>query len=187
LERVQAAISKHPACEWFVCGCFWLDPELRVIKCSRARPFSSRLAQIGCVPVWAPSSFFTKALLDRVGGVDVRYHYAMDVEMWYRFWKIGQARYRTVTNYCWGLRIHPDAKMSGHQFADSEHSAPAHPKWRQMQLEQSLFRERYGVRPAKWITRWLAFSFLAVVASRHDTWRFKGKYFADCFVGRKGP
>ena len=186
IAHLKQGVEKYPSCEWFVGGCFWLNCELQVLKCSRARPFSFYKAKQNEIPVWAPSSFFTKTLLDRVGGVDINFHYGMDTELWNRFWKFGNVFYRPIPVYCWGLRIHPDAKMSGHQFPGSEHAKLTHPKWRQIQKEGNFFKERYGVPShPKWFSRWLGLSFQFLIASRYDTWRFKGRYYLDCVTKKE--
>ena len=75
LKALNVAIERNPTCVWFVGGCFWLDPQMRIINCGRGRPFSEIRFHEGNVSVWGPSSFFTKRLLDAVGGVDERFHF----------------------------------------------------------------------------------------------------------------
>lgn len=113
IEKLKDAAAKHPACEWFAGGCLWLDPEMRIVKCNVARPFSEIRYHSGIVNVCGPSSFFTKRLLDAVGGVDVRLCYTMDMKLWFQFRHICGIRYRTFIDFAWGLRIHEDAKTSG--------------------------------------------------------------------------
>ncbi len=185
LERLKRMILRHPACEWFVGGCFWLDPQMHVIKCSGARHFSRLRATRGEISVWAPSSFFTKALLERVGGVDAGFHYMMDTELWFRFYRQAGVVYRPISGYCWGLRLHPDAKMSGHNFRESAHSQPSHPKWARMRKEGDVFRSRYGSSRSTRITRWLSAPPLVILKNLYDTWRFKGKHYKHCVRAKR--
>lgn len=182
LDHIKAGILQHPGCEWFTAGCFWLDPELRVIRCTHPRQFSPWRARHGEIPVWAPSSFFAKELYDRVGGVDVDFHYMMDTELWFRFYRTAGAVYRPIDAYCWGLRLHPDAKMSGHNFATSDHSLESHPKWRQMNEEWEIFAERYGRAQPTRLIRWLTTPPWVVLRNSIDTARFKGLPYAECFA-----
>lgn len=181
LERIKAGILQRPGGEWFVAGCFWLDPDLRVIRCTNARRFSRWRAQYGEIPVWAPSSFFSKALYDRVGGVDVDFHYMMDTELWLRFHRLAGVIYHPIDAYCWGLRLHPDAKMSGHNFTMSAHADKSHPKWKQMRREWELFVSRYGDAQPSRLFRWITTSPWAVLKNKVATLRYKGKPYTQCF------
>lgn len=181
LQRAQQAILRYPGCEWFVAGCFWLDPDMRVIKCSGARSFSKMRASRGEISVWAPSSFFSRGLFERVGGVDMDFHYMMDTELWFRFYRQAGVTYRPIRGYCWGLRLHPAAKMSGHNFAESEQSQKTHPKWVQGRRERELFCQRYGPSLPNRLIRWYTTPPITFLKNIFDTWRFREKHYATCF------
>ena len=180
LARAEATIRAHAGCEWFTAGCFWLDPELRVIRCTRARSFSRLRARFGEIPVWAPSSFFSRSLYDRAGGLDDMFHYMMDTELWLRFHRRGGAEYRPVPGYCWGLRLHPDAKMSGHNFGDSAQACETHPRWAQLARERQTLLSRYDMRTMTPLIRVASTAPVAWCAGAIDTLRFRGKYWHDC-------
>lgn len=182
VAKLRTAVAKHPDCEWFVGGCFWLDKEMRVLKCFRARTFSEIRFRTGQVSSWGPSSFFTKRILDLVGGVDERCKYTMDGDLWLKFASIAKVRYRPFINYAWGLRLHEDAKMSAHNFAESGEADPNHPKWKQIRFEGEI-RKAYFTPTAK-RTRWNWFRSIrwgVVIKSRLDTLRFRGKNYKECF------
>ena len=178
VAALARATERWPDCEWFVGGCFWLDPEMRVLRCFRARGFSEVRFRTGQVSSWGPSSFFTKRLLDAVGGVDERFHYTMDVDLWLKFAAIAGARYRPFLTYAWGLRLHENGKMSGHNFAGSAHQSPNHPKWAQIRKEGEFINEYFTptLKRNRW--NWLrSIHWFAVVMSRFDTIRYKGKHY----------
>lgn len=182
VAALARAAERWPECEWFVGGCFWLDPEMRVLKCFRARGFSEVRFRTGQVSSWGPSSFFTKRLLDAVGGVDERCQYTMDGDLWLKFAAIAGARYRPFVKYAWGLRLHESGKMSGHNFAGSAHQSPDHPKWAQIRREGGLRKEYFTPTAKK--NRWNWFRSIcwwSVLTSRYDTLRFRGKNFKECF------
>ena len=182
VKALARAVERWPKCEWLVGGCFWLDPEMRVIKCFRARSFSEIRFRTGQVSSWGPSSFFTKRLFNSVGGVDERCHYTMDGDLWLKFAAIAKVRYKSFINYAWGLRLHENGKMSGHNFTGSGHQSPDHPKWAQIKKEGKL-RKEYFVPTAK-RTRWNWFRsirWLAVIASRLDTFKYRGKHYSYAF------
>lgn len=182
VAALARAVERCPECEWFVGGCFWLNPEMRVLRCFRSRPFSEVRFRTGQVSSWGPSSFFTKRLLDAVGGVDERCQYTMDGDLWLKFATVAGARYRPFIDYAWGLRLHENGKMSGHNFAGSAHQSPNHPKWAQIRREGELRKEYFTPTASRNRFNWLrSVNWSAVLASRFDTIRFKGKHYLDCF------
>lgn len=190
LKRLRLAIDNHPGCEWFVGGCFWLDPELRIINCGRGRGFSEIRYREGNVSVWGPSSFFTKRLLDSVGGVDERFHFAMDTDLWLRFAHKAGARYRPFCNYAWGLRLHPEAKMSGHNFTaggkldlqrseserivNSRHSV-------QMKLEAEWKMSYFVPRRSTVLSHIMSASWFEVLSAKFDLYRWRGMNYKGVF------
>ena len=188
IEKLKIAAERHPKCEWFVGGCFWLDPEMRIINCGRGRPFSEIRYREGNVCAWGPSSFFTKRLLDAVGGVDVRFHYTMDTDLWLRFACKQGARYLLFCDYAWGLRLHPEAKMSGHNFTadgefDTRHSEAekiALSKHRAQMVQETRWREEYfKSRTPTLLSHLLSVCWSQVIAARLDLFRWRGKNYKE--------
>jgi glycosyltransferase involved in cell wall biosynthesis len=181
LARVARKLADNPTAEWFVGGCFWLNQDMKVVKCSRARPFSKYRARCGNLSVWGPSSFFSKNLWERSKKVDVEFHYLMDIDLWNWFYFKQRVTYRVVEGYCWGLRLHPDAKMSGHNFASSPLACPDHPAWKQRQWESDQLQERYKFRRMSLLGRCAPLMILYYMLSQYDTCRLSGKLYSDCF------
>ena len=190
IEKLKCAVDKHPDGEWFVGGCFWLDPEMHIINCGRGRPFSEIRFREGNISVWGPSSFFTKRLLESVGGVDERFHFSMDTDLWLRFAAKANARYCPFCDYAWGLRMHPDAKMSGHNFTangelDTKHSEAekkAASKYRQQREgETNLRLEYFTPHRATLASRIASADWLRVLYAKIDLLRFKGKHYMEYY------
>lgn len=190
LKKLETAITKHQDCEWFVGGCLWLDPAMLIINCGRGRSFSEMRYREGVVSVWGPSSFFTKRLLNSVGGVDERFHFAMDTDLWLRFACRSNARYLPFCNYAWGLRLHPDAKMSGHNFAldgkfddrRSEQEKLASSKHTvQMNKEAKMKLEYFTPVQQTRFSRFVSACWPKVIAAKFDLWRFKGRHYLEMF------
>lgn len=184
IENLKIAADKHPKCEWFVGGVLWLDPEMRIINCGRGRPFSEIRYREGNVSVWGPSSFFTKRLLDAVGGVDERFHYTMDTDLWLRFAYKENARYKPFYSYAWGLRLHPAAKMSGHNFTKdgklntelSGQEKISANKHRDQIEREKLWRKEYFVgEKSSLLRRVFSASWRHVIAAKLDLVRWRGK------------
>lgn len=190
LKKLESATDSHPTCEWFVGGCFWLDPQMRIINCGRGRHFSEIRYREGNVSVWGPSSFFTKNLLNAVGGVDERFHFSMDSDLWLRFACKAHARYRPFCDYAWGLRLHPDAKMSGHNFTEDGRLDVSHNNderikqniyYNQIDKESQWMAEYFPSRRGNFVSRILSISIFRVVAAKMDLLRYKNHYYMEYF------
>ena len=190
LKAFEAATLKHPDCEWFVGGVLWLDPDMNIVRCGRARPFSTLRYKEGNVCVWGPSSFFTKRILDSVGGVDERFKYGMDSDLWLRFAHLVGERYRPFVNYAWGLRLHPAAKMSGHNFTkegkldlnrtQSEMIGRGE-KYEALENERRMMGEYFQAKRATLLTRLISASWMQVALARVDTFLWRGKHYLEYF------
>lgn len=182
IENLRRAVERNPDCKWFVGGCFWLNPELKIMKCFRARPLSRLRCDHGEVGVWGPSSFFDRQMYQDVGGCDIRFVYGMDIDLWSKFYFVAKQRYRVCTPYAWGLRLHPDAKMSAHNFAESGQSDPNHPKWRQIRQEREWLREYVPVVRSlrKW-QRLVSMNLPYSIRSRLETLRLGGRHYLEAF------
>jgi len=144
LTAVVQEIKKRPDCQWFVGSTIWLDEQLRVVRCFKAHRFSAFRARWGTFSVGGPSSFFRKSLLLQVGGVNEKFHFCMDTELWCRFFFTGCQAYHRTACYVWGFRIHKDSKVSGMDVAPESTQACMR---RQTQMQEaSEIRRLYGAR-----------------------------------------
>lgn len=180
IGKLKQAADRYPKCEWFVGGVLWLDPQMRILNCGRGRPFSEIRYREGNVSVWGPSSFFTKRLIDAVGGVDVRFHYTMDTDLWLRFACKANARYRPFCDYAWGLRLHPAAKMSRHNFL-AVMDAQQMKAEEQKQRENEWRKEYFVPRASGLFSRLLSVSWRQVLMAKFDLWRYRGKHYLEFF------
>ena len=190
LKAFERAVVKYQSCKWFVGGVMWLTKDMRIIKMGRGRPFSQIRAKAGSICVWGPSSIFSRELFDAAGGVDERFHYAMDNDLWHRFhYKCG-ATYLPFADYAGGLRLHEAAKMSGHNFnAQGEYDEKlaaerlsASPKARQLERETMWMNELYVPKhPMNTWRQLMSMSLYKSLAARVDTLRYKGRYYMEYF------
>ena len=194
LQRLKLSIESRPECEWFIGGVVWLDPSLHVFKCGRARTMSRYRASHGLVNVCGPSSFFSKSLFERAGGCDERFQYTMDSDLWLRF-AIGQnVSFRPFVKYAWGLRLHSDAKMSGHKITPEGKILEG--KDSRDAFERNVYRQNQLSKERIWTCEKLGFSgkqmsrimqrltadYIPAILSRVDTWRYKGRQILDVNV-----
>lgn len=185
LSAVARQWHKHGEPNWLAGNCVWTDPQGRIIRCVRNAGWSDTLAAYGMVNVSGPTSFFARTLLERVGPLDEDLHYAMDSELWLRFANAGE-RYVRVPEYLWALRLHPEAKMSGHNFADSPMADPNHPVHRERREQWASIDARYSITPAmrkrgKYWSRLIRGARLATPRALMETRRYRGKMWSEVF------
>ena len=193
IEKLKVATERHPNCEWFIGGVMWLDPSLHIFKCGRARRMSDYRARFGAVNVCGPSSFFSKDLFERTGGCDERFKYTMDSDLWLRFAIVQGVKFRPFINYAWGLRLHADAKMSGHKVtsdgsildgnASKEAFAKNLTRQRQLEKEKIWTDEKLGFTRKKMprLVQVATADYTPAIFSRIDTWRYKERFLFDLF------
>ena len=175
LKAIKSAIVRHPHGRWFVGGSIWGDRDLYLERCFRAHRFSRLRADVGQLMVGGPSSFFEKTLWEEVGGVDESLHYAMDVDLWYRFYRDAKQIYYRTKSYVWAYRIHEDSKMSGPTLDPM--SDVNRRKREQMWEERRLLRSRYGFGKAGLVAKagkLLSTSIIDWLGAHWDTVRLKG-------------
>lgn len=172
LLAVREVWAKHPSCQWITGSSLYADADLRVTKCFCAHTFSDFRAAYGFLSVWGPSSFFTKNLLDEVGGLDVGLHYLMDIDLWHKFANRG-VRYQRTRYNLFAYRRHEESKMSGASFKETEKSLSNR---RKAQAERKVVDARYGISDG-WvykIARLLNFSAVDVCVAVFRTLRLRG-------------
>ena len=151
LDRFCTSAKKNPECQWFAGGCVWMDANLNMVSIHHARRFSKYVASCGTVSVHSPSSFFTKELLDSVGGVNIAYHYKMDRLLWSQFYYDKGVRYCKLRGVYFGLRMHPDAKVSGVEYYGKDKMGEITPGLRRNREEREMIAKIY---PRKKIKKW---------------------------------
>ena len=189
LKKLEMAVNKYPECEWFVGGVMWLTKDMRVIRCGRGRHMSRVLAEHGQVNVCGPSSFFSRELYERAGRIDERHHYTMDTDLWLRFALNEKLSFKPFTRYAWGLRLHEDAKMSGHNFnpdgtlainAFTDEALHKNAKKRlQLEKEEAWTKEKLPPLKGKLgrLKGLLCADYIPALMSRFDTQRVAGRHY----------
>lgn len=72
------------------------------------------------LPTWTfgPSSFFTRGLWEKHGGLDTSLRFSMDIDLWTR-WALAGERYAMIPDYLWGFRWHEGSTTaSGRNLAE---------------------------------------------------------------------
>jgi len=182
LSRVASAFARGTRhSDWLTGSSVWLSPDGHAVRCARGTPWMPALHQRGLISVGGPSSFFSRRLWDKCGPLNENLHYMMDTDLWLRMANDG-IRYTQSPAYLWGLRLQPNAKMSGHNFADSPFANPDHPVWVNRRREQEWISRTHRATPfnlavARTGSRVFRMVTLATPRGVIDSWRFRGRHW----------
>lgn len=183
LRRFLEAVRKNPEQQWFAGGSVHFGPDEKVILCTNTRRFSNYEAEHGQIVVYAPSSFFSRELFNKVGGFDESFRYSMDTHLWSLFFTQEHVRYTKLPGYMFGFRYHAGSKTTCVHFKaectkseeadrrDKEQGRVEHEKI------QALFPPHKPMR--NWM-RLLRMDWCAKAKSIIDTWRYRGRSLVAC-------
>jgi|GEM_PF-1175237 len=142
LHQVNMYAKKYPNATWFAGNFAWIDKDDAILRLRKGEPWNGYFARQGFFSVYGPSTFLKKELLEKHGYLREDFHYMMDTELWARLIFGGESFVR-LKNYCWALRLHEEAKMSGHNFSNSQYSDIHHPSWVQKRKEEEFIDTQY--------------------------------------------
>lgn len=166
---------------WFLGNVVWMEKGghiIKVGKCERENRFWNRryIFSNG-----GPSAFMNREVLLKIGLLREDFHYSMDTELWCRFLSHGYYFLR-IKPYVWGLRLHENAKMSGHNFADSPLAQKEHPSWKQRHKEGDEINRLYPVNSFLY-TFWRGCKLLTCnFYTRFSDRKWLGKHYADIII-----
>lgn len=140
-ELVQTGL-KHSDIECFTGNVIWTTADNKIIQCRKGEKWNNLLPKLGVLNVYGPTTFFKKDLYEKVEGINRDLHYKMDTDIWWQFYKVN-ANFMRLKLYTWTLRLHEDAKMSGHNFENSTQSDLSHPSWKAKRKESKYIEEKY--------------------------------------------
>lgn len=144
LHTVNIAIQNNPHINWFLGNVLWMDKYGKIIKVGKVEKENWIWNKHYLLSNGGPTAFMRKSNLQQLGWLREDFHYMMDTELWYRFIK-NKYPFIRINQYCWGLRLHEEAKMSGHNFKDSALANKKHPSWFQKQKEKEIIDRDYPI------------------------------------------
>lgn len=146
LHLVDAFARANPTIQWFLGNVLWMNREGKIMRVGKVERESHFWNHHHLFANGGPSAFMRRERLLQIGLLREDFHYKMDTELWHRYLAGGDMFLR-LPAYCWGLRLHEAAKMSGHNFLNSELSAKDHPSWQQKRKEDEYIIKHYPVNP----------------------------------------
>jgi len=118
LKNVEELINKNRQIRWIAGNIVWINSEDEIIKCRLGEKWNSLLPKLGILNLYGPTSFFTRDLLNEVGGIDESLKFQMDIDLWWKFYKRKEHFFR-LKKYTWAFRLHKNAKTSSHNFLNN--------------------------------------------------------------------
>lgn len=117
LARVVRSLESHSECEWFTANFCRILDDGSVVEIGWGPHWLPKWLQTRQQPlaVYGPSTFFSKKLFDRLGGMKVYQNFMMDTDLWMRFIVAG-VKQRRINCICWVFRMHADSKTA--EFGD---------------------------------------------------------------------
>lgn len=168
LKNVSVSIKKNPEYKWFAANSIFFDSNNKILSCKRGPRWVNFLIANAPVYVYGPTTIFHRDLYQSTGGFDTNLHYTMDTDFWMRLANAG-AKFKRISRYVWGLRIHTLSKTS-HAFTSSPEKAFAEEAafvLNKNNWKYSKFKTR-----VQWIYKVISGTYLLSLV---DSIRYKGK------------
>lgn len=144
LNAVDSMVRSYPSCNFFLGSLLWMNKHGEIIRVGKSEPADSFCQKRFLFSNGGPSAFMRRSTLEQLGWLREDFHYMMDTELWHRFIASGNL-FRRIPKYIWALRLHEDAKMSGHNFEGSALADKNHPSWIQKNKEADFIAREYPV------------------------------------------
>lgn len=187
LRTVLSYIEQYPECEWFAGGECRVDVEGRILRLDRNRKFQVIRAEAGELQPNGPSSFFARSLYEKAGGyVDVSFHYAMDIELWERFYFMAHARFKRIPGYIWMFRVHEASKTASEEAGMVKPHDASNIAWFTKQEECKRIKGMYACKKLTLVRRLISMSPIENIMSRLDSFRYRGRRWESLFLVQNG-
>jgi glycosyltransferase involved in cell wall biosynthesis len=110
LETVADFFAAHPEVAAAYGDSLWIDGNSNYIRCKREMPFYRFVFFYDHNYVPQPSMFWRRSLYDAVGGLDERFNFAMDADLWERF--SARAKIAHIPKYLSCMRLYAEQKTT---------------------------------------------------------------------------
>lgn len=148
LDKIIPFLKSNKTYNFFLGNVLWMDKTGTIIRANKVEKENKYWNKQFLFSNGGPSAFMRKSTLEQIGNLREDFSYMMDTELWYRFVATGNL-FKRIPFYVWGLRLHENAKMSGHNFKDSPLSNPDHPSWIKKRAEHDFLSANYPINTAK--------------------------------------
>lgn len=112
LEKIDNYLSKNVECNWLTFNTVIIDEKDSVTRYIRGPKWNEYLINNYGPQVDSATSVFRKSLFEMTSGFDLRLNYAMDIDLWLQFIRLG-VRYERLNEYVYAFRVHSGSKTAG--------------------------------------------------------------------------
>lgn len=142
LSSFKNAVSQNPEIKLFFGNTAWIDVDDKILRLRKGEQYNKFFSKNGLFFAYGPSAFIHKSLISEFGYLREDFHYMMDTELWHRYNNYNIKYYR-INKYIWGLRLHENAKMSGHNFKNSVMANESHHSFLAKDIEKNSIKILY--------------------------------------------
>ncbi len=146
LRKFVNVFKKNRSCKLFFGNTIWIDKNDNIIRRRKGENYNKFFVKRNMFYAYGPSAFFHRDLIEKYGIIREDFHFMMDTELWLRFVSHG-IEFNRLHFFCWGFRLHENAKMSGHNFKTSDYYKETHPSRIQKKKEREELLKLYNYPP----------------------------------------
>ncbi len=113
LDQTSSHLDRNPKSVMVYGGCDYVDPSGKVIWRNRSSRLAALILRFGPDLVPQPGALFRASIFTAIGGLDPKYSWAFDFDLFIRFSKIGRIDYvnKTLASFRW----HPESLSVAHR------------------------------------------------------------------------
>ena len=116
LNAICRYLKLHPNVEWLTFNTLIINEYNLIQRAIKGGGFNSFCAKYYGPQVDSATSVFSKNLFERSKKFDLRFEYAMDIDLWLQFINL-KSRYRRLNFYVYAFRVHKGSKTSSDGYA----------------------------------------------------------------------
>jgi glycosyltransferase involved in cell wall biosynthesis len=173
IKNIVEVFNNKPESKWLTGGIVLTDESLNISKMRMGEGGANILSKMHALNVYGASTFFTKEIFEKSGGMNLKLNFTMDTDLWWRFSLMGESFIR-VNHYLCIFRMHENSKTANHVVTGSN-KTPVH----QHEIDRifTLYgpNSKYLLALSKLSRNFFRLLSLDYIRSRADSIRFRDK------------
>jgi glycosyltransferase involved in cell wall biosynthesis len=109
LGKVAETFNLNPSADVITGNVLYINQNNIITRCVKVPKVSWFFYRHSVGSFVAPAVFFKRSLYEKVGGLDIKLHYSMDLDLWHKF-RLAGAKIYHIREYLGGFRIHQSSK-----------------------------------------------------------------------------
>lgn len=111
LSGADKYLSEHKECKWLTFNTIFMNKDKEILFAYKGAQWCGCLMKKGGPQVDSATSIFHRELYDKSQKFDLRFHYAMDIDLWMQFINLGY-KFERLDKYFYVFRIHENSKTT---------------------------------------------------------------------------